>query len=176
MWIMLSEHGEPNILVCFWVRWLTDLIVSSHDTDEPLHILYGSTHKCLPDPKSLFEMASFCVKHDWQAIIFLKAAFHFFFAVLENLSFFISVRCLPKTKFHQTASFTKLRLSHVCEIGTLTVKVDHKVTAIAEGTEGTLCTHTFLILIATHLFIGCDCLKEWWACFARLLVLIPQES
>lgn len=32
----------------------------------------------LPAPESLFEMASFCIKHDWQAIIFLKAEFHFF--------------------------------------------------------------------------------------------------
>lgn len=173
---MLSKHGEPSIFVCFCVLWLTDLVVSSCDTDEPSSVLYGSTCNCLPDPKSLFEMASFCAKHDWQAIIFLKAAFHFSVAVLENLSFFISLRCLPKTKFHQTVSFTELWLSHICVSGTMMVKVDHKVTGISEGTEGTLCTHTFLILIAAHLFIGCDCLKEWWACFARLLVLIPQES
>jgi len=51
-----------------------------------------------PDAESLFEMASFCINHDWQAIIFPKADSIFFLAVLKNLPFFIILRCLSENK------------------------------------------------------------------------------
>lgn len=144
---------------------LSDVFVCSHETSKPKTTVLR--RKCS------FEMASFCVKHDWQAIISLKAAFLSSFAVLQSLFLFTILKHTPKTTFHYKASgilnkiYTKKKKHH---------DVESRPQSDRHLWGSAVHTQTFLSLIAGHLFIGCDCLKEWWACFARLLVLIPQET